>query len=153
MDLKNPHGLSNKIGTPMFHEHDDDRIHIEGTVMEMKNIDLGSYFKVTDGKLANGHLIYPGQDKTYNVRNGDTCNGQEGKLSVYINGERKENYEDYNIYPDPYVPPGDCIIIKFGPDTSETTDKICNSWKTKGWNYDNYKQKREDRTEAGETWQ
>src|SRR3989344_854626 len=30
IDLKDPKGISNKIGTPALHEHNDKRIHLEG---------------------------------------------------------------------------------------------------------------------------
>ncbi len=154
IDLKNPQGLSNKIGTPLFHEHDDDRIHVEGTVMEVKDVELGDYFEVIGGKLEKGHLIYPGQNQTYNYQNGDTCpNGQTGQLKVYVNGERIQNYTHYLPYPDPYVPPGDCIIVEFGPNNSQTTNKLCSSWETQDWNYNNWEEKREDTSEAGREWQ
>src|SRR3989344_115684 len=33
IDLVDPNFPSNKIGTPLLHEHDDDRVHMEGTVV------------------------------------------------------------------------------------------------------------------------
>ena len=66
IDLVDPKFPSNKIGSPLFHEHNDDRIHVEGTVMDIQSIDLASYFRVIGGELEAGHLRYPGKDKEYN---------------------------------------------------------------------------------------
>ena len=32
LDLKDPEGFFNRVGSPVFHEHNDDRIHVEGVV-------------------------------------------------------------------------------------------------------------------------
>jgi hypothetical protein len=151
VDLIDPKGFSNKVGTPLFHEHDDDRIHVEGTVMDIPDVNLGNYFKVIGGKLANGTLTYPTENGTVTKEPGDTCNGEPASLQVYVNGDRIDNYEDYLYYPDPYVPPGDCIIIEFDSTPTETTDKICSSWEAQGWDYENYT--RPEKTIGGVTWQ
>ncbi|MEK6839694.1 MAG: hypothetical protein AABX72_02030, partial [Nanoarchaeota archaeon] len=43
LDLVNPKGLSNRIGTSTFHEHGDDRIHVEGVVHSLEDVALGRY--------------------------------------------------------------------------------------------------------------
>ena len=35
IELVDPKGLSNKVGDAVFHEHDDDRVHVEGVVHEV----------------------------------------------------------------------------------------------------------------------
>ena len=81
----------NKIGSALFHEHNDDRIHIEGSVKLLKDFDLSSYFEVVGGKLENGHLVYPSVNGEIEKRNGDLCIG-ESRLKVYVNGKKIENY-------------------------------------------------------------
>ena len=155
LDLINPNFPSNKIGSPLFHEHDDDRIHTEGTVLRLEDVDLGSYFEVIGGKLADGTLSYPTEDNglaTY--QDGDACSDNlPGTLKVYINGERIDDYENYLYYPDPLVPPGDCVIVIFDETSDDTTSLLCESWEVSGWNYDNYKDKREDVSIGGYSWE
>lgn len=151
LDLVNPSFPRNKIGSPLFHEHDDDRIHVEGTVMELEDVDLGSYFNIIGGELSDGVLQYPSTNGMVEVRDGDTCNGQPSQLSVYVNGEKVEDYWDHKMYPNAYVPPGDCIIVEFGPQSGETTERICSSWSAKGWSYDDYERAQEEI--GGHAWQ
>jgi hypothetical protein len=140
-DLVDPSALRGKVGSSIFHEHNDGRIHIEGTISKMENIDLGSYFEVVGGELEDGHLIYPTNEKVIEVKNGDFCNGKEGNLKVYVNGDKIEEPEEYLIYPDSNVPPGDCIIVVFDENIDETTELICDTWEVNGWNYENYERK------------
>ena len=158
LDLVDPKFPSNKIGTPLFHEHNDDRMHIEGTVMELQDIDLGRYFSVIGGELYPGHLKYRTQQSDglpeglYDYHDGDYCpDGTQGSLKVYINGRRMDDFNEYVIYPDAYVPPGDCIIVLFDGSESDTTDRICESWSAKGWSYDGYA--RVARKVGDHTWQ
>jgi len=151
-DLVNPKFPRNKVGTPLFHEHDDDRMHVEGTVSDWHEISLGHYFEVIGGILETGHLAMPTNDGYVEVRDGDSCpDGSTGTLKVYINGRKTEDYTEYVIYPNPYVPPGDCIMYIFDSSDSPTTDRLCESWEVKGWNYDSYS--REQVTIGDRTWQ
>lgn len=61
LELRDPFEfLSNKIGTPTLHEHNDKRIHLEGVVVdEHKDASLGKFFYVIDGVLAPNDLIVP----------------------------------------------------------------------------------------------
>lgn len=157
VDLVNPDFPRNKIGSPLFHEHNDDRIHIEGTVDELANINLERYFETIGGKLAGGEFVFPTEDRgVVSVKDGDECNGNEGSLKVYLNGKILENYEDYVIYPDAYVPPGDCFIVVFDESEAEETEIICESWEVKGWTYEKFESgevKRRQMTIGDRTWE
>lgn len=150
LDLVDPVFPRNKIGSPLFHEHNDDRIHIEGTVHEFDKVSLGAYFAVIKGELSQGVLTYPTVNGVRSFRDGNQCGTETGKLNVYINGDRIDDYEYHLFYPDAYVPPGDCVIVEFSPTDSMTTDKICSSWVAKDWSYENYG--RDERTIGDKTW-
>lgn len=142
LDLIDPKFPKNKIGTPVLHEHNDDRIHLEGTPLSLDEATLGYYFYVINGELDFGHLRYDAISGYVDVENGDQCpDGQEGILKVWVNGEKIQDPAKYRYYPDPLVPPGDCVIIEFSPGDPETTDRICASWEVNGWTYDNYERK------------
>ncbi len=151
LQLIDPEGIANRVGSAFLHEHNDNRIHIEGTVEHWEDIDLGSYFASVGGELEMGHFIFSTNEKIYDVINGDDCNGEEGTLKVYVNGGKIDNYENYLIYPDSQSPPGDCVIVLFDETNSETTDKICESWQAKGWGYDNFKRREMKKEEKN--WQ
>lgn len=150
--LKDPHGLNNRIGTAVLHEHNDERIHIEGVIDNLHHVDLGSYFESIDGGLADDELAYPSTNGTIDVKNNDHCtDGSTGTLKVYVNGRRISHPADYVPYPSSYVPPGDCIIIAFDSSSVETTGRVCTSWEAKGADYATYK--RPPKTIGGTTWQ
>ena len=137
MDLKDPTGLTNKIGSPLFHEHNDDRIHIEGAVMKLSDVNLANFFKVIGGKLTRTEISYPAKDKLHHYKNGDPCpDGSMGTLKVYVNGKLNPNPESYVISPHSYVPPGDCIIFLFDSSSRTTTSQLCESWVAENKRYD-----------------
>lgn len=61
LELRNPSGfLSNKIGTPTLHEHDDQRIHLEGVVVKAStDATLGHFLNVVGGSVSNEELNFP----------------------------------------------------------------------------------------------
>lgn len=64
LEIRNPSGfLSNKIGTSTLHEHNDQRIHLEGVVVD-KDVDatLGKFIKVMGGSISNDSLNLPVAD-------------------------------------------------------------------------------------------
>jgi len=151
LDFLDPKGLKSKIGSSTFHEHNDDRIHFEGTPEKISDINLGNYFKIIGGELEKGHLLYPTDQGVVEYENLDSCPGEgPGKLKVYVNGKLEENFEDYIIYPDSLVPPGDCIIAVFDETNAETTSKVCTSWQVQDWTYDNFE--REEITIGEHRW-
>lgn len=136
LDLIDPRGLSNRIGTPTLHQHNDDRIHVEGVVYTLDHVDLGHYFSVIGGTLEPDRLIYPTETGIETYKNGDLCGEHVGTLSVYVNGKRIAEPQRYVMTQTAYVPPGDCIIIEFGIDDKDTTQRMCASWAAKGWTYE-----------------
>ena len=139
LNLIDPKFPSNKIGTNLLHEHDDQRVHIEGTLHKVSDVSLHNYFEVIGGKLTSDMLAYQTNEQLYEYKNGDLCDSQPAMLKVYVNGQRVEDYENYIFYPDSYVPPGDCILVVFDNSTDSTTDRLCESWEVNGWNYENFK--------------
>ncbi len=132
--LPGPEGFfDNKVGTGVFHHHADDRIHVEGILIKKQDADLSRFFGVIGGSLASESIGIPQKDG--NVKtwvNGDLCNGETGKLKVYVNGRMHREMGEYVISPYEQVPPGDCIIIDFSTGEPETTDKVCESLEGRG---------------------
>lgn len=136
VDLIDPMGLLNRIGTSVSHEHGDNRIHVEGIVVEKRHVDLHSFFEVVGGSLTNNYFAIPTNKGIIEMRNGDLCNGLVGKLQAFVyktennivNQEKLEDFEEYILSPYSTIPPGDCIILEFSQD-KEKTEHICNSYK------------------------
>jgi len=142
IDLINPIGLSNRVGNPVFHEHGDDRIHVEGVVVEKKDADLHSFFEVVGGVINDSYFYVPTIDGYAEISNDDLCNGKQSKLQVFLykvvnpedgknwafEQQKLDNFEDYILSPYSQIPPGDCIIIEFDAE-KEKTEHICESYK------------------------
>ena len=150
LDFVNPRGLANRVGTSTFHEHNDDRIHVEGVVVKKPEVNLKSYMSVVGGYLQKGRLLYPTEERRYGrekfevMEDGDLCNGQPGKLQMWLyrvenpkdvnkwryTVTKVEDYENYILNPETIVPAGDCFILEFAPE-KETTERICETYKVK----------------------
>ena len=133
VDLKNPTGFSNRIGSSDFHEHGDNRIHIEGVVERLEDVRLAKFFEVIGGQLTTTLLRMPTDQGELIVQNGMGCpDGTAGTLQTFLYKtkgpkviqEKLDDFPSYVISPESQVPPGDCLIIEFGP-LRERTDKIC----------------------------
>jgi hypothetical protein len=60
VELIDPVGFSNKVGTWTLHEHDDHRIHLEGVVVDGENdASLGKFMHVVDGAITDEALVLP----------------------------------------------------------------------------------------------
>lgn len=60
LELIDPVGFSNKVGTWTLHEHDDHRIHLEGVVVdETQDASLGKFMHVLDGAITETDLLVP----------------------------------------------------------------------------------------------
>ncbi|NQZ84291.1 MAG: hypothetical protein HRU03_01110 [Nanoarchaeales archaeon] len=143
LDLVDPIGMANKIGTPLFHEHNDDRIHVEGTVDDISNVNLAAFFRTVGGKLTETQITYPTEGgEIVDLKTGDNCNGEPAELKVYVNGIKINNVDSYMYYAHSMVPPGDCVIIDFNNNLEDTTQRICDFWAVEEWDYENFKDKR-----------
>ena len=142
VDLINPTGISNRVGTPTLHEHGENRIHVEGVIIQKKDVNLHNFFRVVGGNLEKGFFSLPTDTGVHEMRDGNYCNGQKGMLQVFVykveNPKDRKNwiysqtkiadYPNYILASDQNVPPGDCIIIEYDREKSRT-DKICETFK------------------------
>lgn len=142
-ELLDPTGFDNKIGSPIFHEHNDNRIHAEGVLFKKSDARLGKFFTEVGGKLAKSELILPTEDGLKTWKNGEQCDGKPAKLQVFVykivnaNPSQKsdflykqtkvDNFDDYVLSEYANVPPGDCIIIEFDQEKTKT-DKLCSTY-------------------------
>jgi hypothetical protein len=135
VNLIDPTGLINRIGNPVLHEHNDFRIHVEGTVIKEDDVSLPEFFSVIGGSL-DEVLRVPTEKGDVTV--GNKC---DGELQIFVYSvdaienhanwkytQRKlANVDDYVMTPHSNVPPGDCIIIEYGA-VRDQTDRICESY-------------------------
>lgn len=138
VEIKNPEGFSNKVGTEVVHEHNDNRIHIEGVILDQHDTSIGHFIEQLGGQLHEDHMAIPAQGGLLEVNNGQICkDGQAGMLQVFVYQTHDKTFsqqklisspQDYTISPFGQVPPGDCIIIEYGPEKKKT-DKLCNFYK------------------------
>jgi len=142
IDLIKPKGLSNRIGSTIFHDHGDNRIHVEGVIVEEKDVDLHNFFEIIGGSLTESSLYLPTNNGYEEINNGDLCNGNPGKLQAFLykiknpedaknwifEQKKLDNFEDYILSPYSQIPPGDCIIIEFDIE-KDTTKNICETYK------------------------
>lgn len=61
IELRDPDGfLSNKIGSPVLHEHNDKRIHLEGVVVDTEiDASIGHFMETVGGALSKAQLTIP----------------------------------------------------------------------------------------------
>src|SRR3989338_7719463 len=141
VEIKDPEGFSNKVGTEVVHEHNDNRIHIEGVILDEHDQSLGHFFEQLGGQLHQDHMAIPTQKGLVEVENGQSCPDGEASLQVFVykqnlpsndgstegkhfSQQKLTDPENYLISPHSKIPPGDCIIIEFGVE-KEKTDKLC----------------------------
>lgn len=142
LELKDPESLFNRIGSPLFHEHNENRIHIEGVIKKLDDIKLHNFFDVIGGFLDHESISIPTNEKILNFKNNNLCNNQKAKLQVFLykvknpentkkliyEQKKLEDFKNYVLSPYQAVPPGDCIIIEFDHE-KEKTSHICESYK------------------------
>lgn len=133
LDLVDPRGLSNRVGSPVLHEHGDNWIHVEGVPVQLADVNLHRFFEEIGGELSTEHMLYPTNSGSVYVTNGDTCpDGGTGELQLFLyrtDGSRVtqtklEDFPEYVLAPYAQVPPGDCFILEFG-EAKDKTDRIC----------------------------
>ena len=108
-----PKGMSNMQGDGAFHSHDDNRLHVEGVIVDMKSARLSVFFNAIGGSLSDDGMEIPTDNGIIKVHDGDMCNNLPGKLYVFVNGNLTEHADDYVISPYEQVPPGDKIKFIF----------------------------------------
>lgn len=140
IDLVDPVGLSNKIGTPTFHEHNDGRVHVEGVVLQMEDVSFNSFINVIGGKISDTSLEFPTTNGLFARKDGELCpDGTLGEWNIFLYsvqgkniGREKltlEKLREHILAPEGSVPPGDCIILEFS-ESKNKTDHLCNFYKT-----------------------
>lgn len=141
IELVDPKLPSNKVGSPLLHEHNDKEIHVEEAFFDKRNVSLGAFFIVVGGDLHSDSLKFPTNDGIVERKNGDLCpDGQPGTLQAFLykqsfssnkagsfNQQKLPNPQDYIMTAEQKVPPGDCVIFEFGP-LMEKTDHLCQSY-------------------------
>lgn len=136
LELKDPEGLSNKVGSETIHEHNDKRMHFEGVMEDLRHASLGHFFKEVGGSLDSEHFTIPTHEGMTTLEDGQKCHGQPAKLQVFVyqtdgktfSQQRLADPADYIISSHPQVPPGDCVIIELDSEKNKT-DKLCNFYK------------------------
>jgi len=143
IDLIRPEGISNRVGSAVFHEHNDNRIHVEGVVVDKAEVDLHNFFATVGGMLSKSTLYLPTDNGFAEIKNGGICSDKEGKIQVFLykvknpddaknwvyEQQKFEDFENYVLDPYSNVPPGDCIIIEFDIE-KERTEHICETYKS-----------------------
>lgn len=121
--------LSNIQGVDLMHAHDDNRIHVEGVLLDKKAASLGAFFYAIGGSLTSDGIKVPTDEGLLSIHEGDKCNEQPAKLYVFVNGNLIDNPSAYVIAPYEKVPPGDRIKIMF---TEKTIEEINPNLKQNG---------------------
>lgn len=134
IELVDPKPPLGEIGSPLLHEHNDKQMHVEGVVFDKKDISLSAFFRIVGGDLDSDYLKMPTNQEVVERRTGDLCpDGTQGSLQIFLykagsfNQQKMTDLENYLMTPEQKVPPGDCIIVEFGP-LKEQTDKLCQSY-------------------------
>ena len=114
----------NRIGTYVLHDHGDNRMHIEGVVLDKRDVSLGAFFHAIGGKLSQSEIIVPTNQGLVEASDGDLCDGRgsPGKLYVFVKGKLVEAPSAYIIQPYETIPPGDTIKVVFSSSRIEEID-------------------------------
>ncbi len=142
LELEDPTGMSNRVGTTLFHEHNDNRIHVEGVVVGVADVSLHHFFETVGGELRDGMFRVPTHGGDVTALDGQLCNGRPGKVQVFVykvtnpdergswdvRQRKVQDFEDYVLAPYGQVPPGDCIIVELDAE-KEATERLCSSYR------------------------
>ncbi|MBI4450720.1 hypothetical protein HY642_01980 [Candidatus Woesearchaeota archaeon] len=116
VDIKDPEAL-NRLGTPLAHDHGDNRIHLEGVLKSKREASLGAFFHAIGGALDSTRIIVPTNEGLVSKTNGDPCIGP-GRVRVFVDGIEIKNPAEYVIEPYETVPPGDTVKVVFTDEQS-----------------------------------
>ena len=120
--LAEPKGMSNKQGTDLMHAHSDNRIHVEGVILDKKQASLGAFFHAVQGSLSSDGIKIPTDEGLISVHEGDKCSEKPAHFYVFVNGNLIENPPAYEIAHYEKVPPGDRIKFVFTEKSIEEID-------------------------------
>lgn len=132
--------LSNKVGTPVFHHHSDNRIHVEGVVLRRIDFDLRDFFATIGGELTETSFSIPTESGIREIQNGVPCaNTVGGVWQVFMyrqdtsnpkifRQEKLMSYVEYVLSPHQKIPPGDCFIMEFDSIKSRT-EHLCDMYR------------------------
>ena len=122
IDIEDPKLPLNRLGTYVLHDHGDNRMHIEGVVLDKRDVSLGAFFHAIGGELSKDELIVPTNQGLVEASEGDLCDGSPGKLYVFVKGKLVEDPSSYVIQPYETIPPGDTIKVVFSSSSLEEID-------------------------------
>lgn len=137
VNIKDPTGFSNKVGTEVVHEHNDGRMHFEGVLLTLHDASIGHFFESLGGSMSSKQLTIPKDSGITTYKDGDICSdGSETSMQVFVYQTQDKTFiqkklkdpQNYVISPHSQVPPGDCVILEFGP-LKDKTEKLCQSYK------------------------
>jgi len=120
-ELRDPTGIENNIGVPVLHEHNENRIHLEGPIFDMKDASVGEFFRVVGGSISSESLSLPTTKGQKAWKNGDVCNGSPARWHMFVNGVPNNEFGDHIMAPYTTIPPGDVIKLVF---TEKQADQI-----------------------------
>ena len=145
LDVVDPTGWDNRVGTWEVHEHNDNRMHIEGTILDMDQASFHHFFEIIGGTVDRSGMNIPTINGNVNLPAQGMCGGKQAELQVFrlyiTNPESAKNwtYEQEKLeFPDglekimaPYanVPPGDCLIIEYDTPKAKTVHS-CASYRS-----------------------
>jgi len=80
--------MNDRTGSKEYHEHNDQRIHLEGVFKTRKEASLAAFFETFGGELTNDRLVYPTNDGRINVTN----DGQNSLKILVQKGRTPDRY-------------------------------------------------------------
>ncbi|QQR92733.1 MAG: hypothetical protein IPJ89_00625 [Candidatus Iainarchaeum archaeon] len=127
LDLIDPTGIDNRVGTWEVHEHNDDRMHIEGTIVDLEQASFRHFFEIIGTKFSDVGLTYPTVSGNVTLPYAGACNGKHAELQAFLlrvtnpQDAKQWVYEQQKIpisletrmQPYANVPPGDCLIVEY----------------------------------------
>lgn len=136
--------LSDRTGSTEYHEHNDQRIHLEGTFKEREDASLSDFFETFGGELTNSRMVYPTNNGVVNVSNDVDRNlkiivqkgvvnqrewcivGSDAQLDDICesHGERADSPQKYIVSPHTQGPTLDDVYIIY--DSESPSDALQN---------------------------
>lgn len=78
--------INDRTGSTEYHEHNDQRIHLEGIFKTREEASLASFFETFRGELTNSRMVYPTNEGTLEV-----SNDGEKSLKILVEKGRQPN--------------------------------------------------------------